>query len=122
MKLGKLLAAGKSIMNGHTEISYRSTKQIYLPKFGTFKNPFKSEAPAQAAEITPAETERPAQWRNSRNACRHREVRRRIPTAPENSLSDHRWVMSSNKPKSPEKAAESPQIVKNSVNSGSANP
>ncbi len=50
MKLGKLLAAGKSIMNGHTEVSYRSSKQIYLPKFGSAKNPFKSDASAQAPE------------------------------------------------------------------------
>jgi hypothetical protein len=48
MKLGKLLAAGKSIMNGRTDVSYRSSKQIYLPKFGSPKNPFKGESPAQA--------------------------------------------------------------------------
>jgi hypothetical protein len=53
MKLGKLLAAGKSIMNGHTEVSYRSSKQIYLPKFGSTKNPFKPGAPDQADEATP---------------------------------------------------------------------
>jgi hypothetical protein len=47
MKLGKLLAAGKSIMNGRADVSYRSSKQIYLPKFGSSKNPFKTEAPVQ---------------------------------------------------------------------------
>lgn len=47
MKLGKLLAAGKSIMNGRTDVSYRSSKQIYLPKFGSPKNPFKNEPPGQ---------------------------------------------------------------------------
>jgi hypothetical protein len=52
MKLGKLLASGKSIMNGRTEISYRSSKQIYLPKFGSAKNPFKTE-PEQSAVIAP---------------------------------------------------------------------
>jgi hypothetical protein len=46
MKLGKLLAAGKSIMNGRADVSYRSSKQIYLPKFGTPKNPFKPESSA----------------------------------------------------------------------------
>lgn len=56
MKLGKLLAAGKSIMRGHREISYRSSKQIYLPKFGSSKNPFTSERPAPAAEVMPPET------------------------------------------------------------------
>ncbi|HUA66562.1 MAG TPA: hypothetical protein VME24_11990 [Alphaproteobacteria bacterium] len=61
MKLGKLLAAGKSIMNGRTEISYRSSKQIYLPKFGSARNPFKPDASAQAAEMTPdAESARSA--------------------------------------------------------------
>jgi hypothetical protein len=54
MKLGKLLAAGKSIMNGRTEVSYRSSKQIYLPKFGSAKNPFKPESPEQPAETTPS--------------------------------------------------------------------
>jgi hypothetical protein len=49
MNLGKLLAAGKSIMNVRAELSYRSSKQIYLPKFGSAKNPFKHEA-AQPAE------------------------------------------------------------------------
>ena len=55
MKLGKLLAAGKSIMNGRAEISYRSSKQIYLPKFGSVKNPFEPQvAPSrEAAEVGP---------------------------------------------------------------------
>jgi hypothetical protein len=60
MKLGKLLAAGKSIMNAHAGISYRASKQIYLPKFGPAKNPFKSEAETAkpAAEIAaPAKKE-----------------------------------------------------------------
>jgi hypothetical protein len=54
MKLGKLLAAGKSIMNGRADVSYRSSKQIYLPKFGSSKNPFKTESPAQADSGAPA--------------------------------------------------------------------
>lgn len=53
MKLGKLLAAGKSIMNGRAEISYRSSKQIYLPKFGPAKNPFKLEVAEPPAETEP---------------------------------------------------------------------
>ena len=52
MKLGKLLAAGKSIMNGRAEISYRSSKQIYLPKFGSAKNPF--QTPAESSRETAA--------------------------------------------------------------------
>jgi len=39
MKFGKLLAAGKSWMNGSAEISYRVDKQFYLPKFESPKNP-----------------------------------------------------------------------------------
>jgi hypothetical protein len=50
MKLGKLLAAGKSIMSGRSDISYRSSKQIYLPKFGPVKNPFKPESSPSAEE------------------------------------------------------------------------
>ncbi|HSY44237.1 MAG TPA: hypothetical protein VK811_10035 [Candidatus Acidoferrum sp.] len=50
MKLGKLLAAGKSIMNGRAEVSYRASKQVYLPKFGSAKNPFKNETTAAVPE------------------------------------------------------------------------
>lgn len=50
MNLGKLLAAGKSIMNVRAELSYRSSKQIYLPKFGPAKNPFKHEVTPAAEE------------------------------------------------------------------------
>ena len=59
MKLGKLLAAGKSIMSGRSDISYRSSKQIYLPKFGPAKNPFKPEATPpeeEAADPIPVES------------------------------------------------------------------
>ena len=44
MKLGKLLAAGKSIMGGSMEIAYCVDKRVYLPKFGLAKNPFTSPA------------------------------------------------------------------------------
>ncbi|HEV2328016.1 MAG TPA: hypothetical protein VGY56_04415 [Verrucomicrobiae bacterium] len=54
MKLGKLLAAGKSIMGGQAAVSYRSSKQIYLPKFGSPKNPFKPGDSASATESTPS--------------------------------------------------------------------
>jgi hypothetical protein len=50
MKLGKLLAAGKSIMNVRAEVSYRASKQVYLPKFGSVKNPFKNETAVEAPE------------------------------------------------------------------------
>jgi len=49
MNLGKLLAAGKSIIGGRREISYRISDRVYLPKFISPKNPF---APAVNAEPT----------------------------------------------------------------------
>src|SRR5215472_12851582 len=49
MKLGKLLAASTSIMKGQMDVSYRSSKQIYLPKFVSPKNPFQQPA-AQPVE------------------------------------------------------------------------
>ena len=49
MNLGKLLFAGKSVVNGCATVSYRENKQVALPKFVSPKNPF---APSK----TPAET------------------------------------------------------------------
>jgi hypothetical protein len=40
MSLGKLLAAGKSIKNGQRAVAYHKDKRVYLPKFGSPKNPF----------------------------------------------------------------------------------
>jgi len=43
MKLGTLLAAGKSLaLRRRGESPYRANKQFYLPKFGSPKNPFVS--------------------------------------------------------------------------------
>jgi hypothetical protein len=50
MNLGKLLAAGKSVINGCAEISYRSNKRVYLPQFGSIRNPFKSAEEAGPAK------------------------------------------------------------------------
>jgi hypothetical protein len=47
MNLGKLLVAGKSIINGCAEISYRANRRVYLPRFGFKRNPF---SPADAAK------------------------------------------------------------------------
>ncbi len=33
MNFGKLLAAGRSIMNGRVNLAYRENKHVYLPKF-----------------------------------------------------------------------------------------
>jgi hypothetical protein len=46
MKLGKLMAAGKNLVGGRGSVAYRESKQAYLPKFGSPKNPF--TVPAQA--------------------------------------------------------------------------
>jgi hypothetical protein len=40
MNLGKLLAAGKSIISGRVSDRYRKNKKVYLPKFAAAKNPF----------------------------------------------------------------------------------
>ncbi|MFZ0829406.1 MAG: hypothetical protein WAO02_18505 [Verrucomicrobiia bacterium] len=50
MNLGKLLVAGKSIINGGREISYRANKHVYLPKFGPTPNPFQPSAGTEAGE------------------------------------------------------------------------
>jgi hypothetical protein len=54
MNLAKLLAAGKSIVNGCEAISYRANKHVYLPKFGPNQNPFQSPAAAEAEASRPA--------------------------------------------------------------------
>jgi hypothetical protein len=54
MNLAKLLAAGKSIVNGCEAISYRANRHVYLPKFGPVQNPFQSPAGAEAAKSAPA--------------------------------------------------------------------
>jgi hypothetical protein len=57
MNFGKLLAVGKSIVNGRAEVAYRSDKQFYLPKFGSAKNPF-TKAPVEGAPA-PGQKESP---------------------------------------------------------------
>ena len=52
MKLGKLLFAGKSVVNGCETISYRENKQVSLPKFFSPKNPFgPSKTPVETAAV-----------------------------------------------------------------------
>ena len=50
MNLAKLLVAGKSIINGRAEISYRANRHVYLPKFGLAQNPFKLPDEAEPAK------------------------------------------------------------------------
>ena len=57
MNLGKLLVAGKSVINGCAEVSYRANRHVYLPKFGLVQNPFKSPPgtePAKPEAVTMA--------------------------------------------------------------------
>jgi hypothetical protein len=60
MNLAKLLAAGKSIVNGCEGISYRANKHVYLPKFGPIPNPFQPAADAEAAKAGPVAAATPA--------------------------------------------------------------
>jgi hypothetical protein len=49
MKLGTLLATGKSLALGRRgESPYRANKQVYLPKFCSSKNPFTAAAETEA--------------------------------------------------------------------------
>jgi hypothetical protein len=50
MSLGKLLGAGKSFVNGGKAAAYRADKRIYLPKFGSQKNPFIASDETATAE------------------------------------------------------------------------
>jgi hypothetical protein len=50
MNLGKLLVAGKSVINGCAEVSYRANRHVYLPKFGLAQNPFKSPDEVEPAK------------------------------------------------------------------------
>ena len=46
MSFGKLLAAGRSIMNGRASVAYRENKHVYLPKFEPAKGLLAKSAPA----------------------------------------------------------------------------
>jgi hypothetical protein len=50
MSLGKLLGAGKSFVNGGKAAAYRADRRVYLPKFGSQKNPFVACDKTEAAE------------------------------------------------------------------------
>jgi hypothetical protein len=57
MHFGKLLFAGKSVVNGCKTISYRENKQVALPRFVSPKNPFApSKEPAETSPV-PARNE-----------------------------------------------------------------
>jgi hypothetical protein len=56
MNLGKLLGAGKSFMSGQRAAAYRADKRVYLPQFGSPKNPFANPATAPAQSELPKPT------------------------------------------------------------------
>ena len=61
MKLGKLLAAGKSIINGNGSIEYRTNKQVALPKFSVPKHPLvHSSKPSSGGDGAPRPAAPPA--------------------------------------------------------------
>jgi hypothetical protein len=61
MQLGKLLFAGKSVVNGREKISYRQNKLVALPKFVSRKSPFaRSKAPADTAALPARKETEPA--------------------------------------------------------------
>lgn len=49
MNFGRLLAAGKSLVNGDVSGRYQMEKNFSLPKFISPRNPFKQEAAAEPA-------------------------------------------------------------------------
>ena len=50
MSLGKLLGAGKSFVSGGKAAAYRADKRVYLPKFGSPKNPFIASGKMESVE------------------------------------------------------------------------
>lgn len=57
MNFGKLLGAGKSFVSGRKRSAYRPDKRVYLPQFGSPKNPFAgpevAEMPPESSKATP---------------------------------------------------------------------
>lgn len=53
MKFGRLLASGKSLVNGDVSGRYRMEKSLRLPKFISPRNPFKQEKTVDPASPPP---------------------------------------------------------------------
>ena len=60
MNLGKLLGSGKSFINGGKSAAYRKDKRVYLPKFGSPKNPFAGGEQGELPQPPATETPEPA--------------------------------------------------------------
>ena len=74
MNFGKLLAAGKSLVNGNESVQYRANKQVALPKFSVPKQPLvhSSKPPGTSAvpggkEVAPAAPKPAASWASRLN-------------------------------------------------------
>lgn len=85
MNLGKLLVAGKTIIGGGGEISYRINDRGYLPKFISPKNPF---APAVKAEPAPKADEVPVKQGLASDGTKTQ----KLPTFPAARIRKKSWV------------------------------
>jgi hypothetical protein len=61
MSLGKLLASGKSFVNGRSKAAYREDKRVYLPKFGLAKNPFTAPVQTELPKVEAQESVAPCE-------------------------------------------------------------
>ena len=113
MNLGKLLVAGKSIINGRGEISYRANKRVYLPKFGSMQNPFLPAADMEA-ESAPEAVSLPVKKTAPPVAAKTQ----KIPPWPDRQARATSWASKLNplsmwrEARAPEKA---PQVVQSEL-------
>jgi hypothetical protein len=105
MNLGKLLAAGKSIIGGRREIAYHISDRAYLPKFISPKNPF---APPVKAEPAPPVVVAPIKKGMASDGTKTQ----KLPTFPATRFRKASWVSKFNpisiwrgsRPPTPQKA------------------
>jgi len=88
MNLGKLLAAGKSIIGGRQEISYRISDRVYLPKFISPKNPF---APPASPEPAPKAGESPVKKHRAWDGTKTQKLPAGPKASPGKEIRPGRW-------------------------------
>ena len=71
MSLIKFLAAGRSVSNSGVSLPYREKKGVFLPKFGSPRNPFTKDVAANPTE-TPSDQARKEQSGRTENWRRQR--------------------------------------------------
>ena len=86
LNLAKLLCAGKSIVSGCGEISYRVNKHVYLPKFDSQKNPFMPPGGKGPADPPPEPAAAPVNKDIAVVAAKTRSCRRSPRPAPRDHL------------------------------------